>query len=109
MAVKAAKAKKVVTKAKSPAERKSRRTAYQLLQDFQDKRDKVVFQYEAKLSSLDSKIAKLQERHASRIAVAQVLDSMTADEILAAEKRVRLQLQAIRKAARMSSKAQATA
>lgn len=85
------------------AQRKPRRTAYELLQDLEAKRSQLVSQYENKLATLDAKIKSLQTRHQDRIEVARILESMTPEEIAARELEVRAQLSALKKAKRIKN------
>lgn len=84
-------------------QRKPRRTAYELLQDLETKRNALIAQYEAKLGALDTKIKNLQSRHQDRIEVSRIVESMTPEEIAARELEVRAQLSALKKAKRIKN------
>ncbi|MEB3299601.1 MAG: hypothetical protein VKO21_08975 [Candidatus Sericytochromatia bacterium] len=92
---------KIIAEKPGEKSRKPRRTAYELLQDLEARRAKLVVQHEAKLALLEKKIHNLQTRHQDRIEVARILESMTPEEIEAREAEMRAQLSALKKARRI--------
>ena len=73
------------------------------LQDLEDKRDKMIAQHEAKLSKLEAKITTLRSRHQDRIEVDQIVNTMSPDEIRAAEMELKARLSAMKKAGKLKA------
>jgi len=95
-AKKPAKASKPRQSAAKP--RKARRTAYELYNDLQLKRDALQSKHEEKIASLDARIAKLTEKHQNRIEIDRLKQAYSDDELAAKLEEVRSQLTLLRQA-----------
>lgn len=78
--------------------RKSRRTPYDLVQDLRNQREAILESYGARIGKLDARIQELESRHAQRIAVQELTQTKTPEELEREEEALRAQLALFRKA-----------
>lgn len=88
---------------KKPRTTKSRRRSpFELVNEMKAKRDALAESLSARVAKLDLRIAELELKHQARIAVSELVESRSADELAQDEAQLKAQLSIMKKARKLS-------
>ncbi len=79
-------------------EKKTRRTPYDLVQSLKGQRENLLHTFGERIAKLDQRISDLEAKHAQRIAIAELTQSKTPEELEQEEQSLRAQLAIMKKA-----------
>lgn len=85
-------------KGKTSAQRRNRRSPVEILQELKDKRDRLHEAMTERIARLDERIAKLENRHSSKIKVTELLQTHSTEELQHALESIRKQRSLLKRA-----------
>lgn len=83
----------------------ARRTPYEIVNELKARRDELAKTYEERLSKLDSRIQRLEERHEKKIKVTELLQNKTPEELAQELEAIKKQQAILKKAMKQAGKA----
>lgn len=84
------------------ATKSRRRSPYELVTELKKKRDALMDSMGARIGKLDERIEALEAKHQARIAVSQLVESRSTEELAQDEARLKAQLAIMKKARKLS-------
>lgn len=94
---------KAIAPKKAVRARKSRRRSpYELVSELKIKREKLAQSLSARIGKIDQRIAELEAKHQARIAISQLMETKSPDEMLKEESELRSKLALLKKARKLA-------
>ncbi len=83
----------------------ARRSPYEIVNELKARRDELAKTYEERLSKLDARIQRLEERHEKKIKVTELLQNKTPEELAQELEAIKKQQAILKKAMKQAGKA----
>jgi len=98
-------AKKKPGRPASKGAKSARRSPYEIVTELKARRDELAKTYEDRLSKLDARIQRLEERHEKKIKVTELLQNKTPEELALELEAIKKQQAILKKAMKQAGKA----
>ncbi len=89
----------------SKGTKSARRSPYEIVTELKARRDELAKTYEDRLSKLDARIQRLEERHEKKIKVTELLQNKTPEELALELEAIKKQQAILKKAMKQAGKA----